>query len=319
MAKDSVSDDLMIRYLLGNASEEEHIRLEEHYFVDDDVFEQLSALEDELVDDYVNGSLAEPQRKQFKLHFLNSAERRRKLAFAESFSQYLSHAPIAAAAAKQETWHRRITDWFDLRGTTTRWAIAAVFAGTLVGGAWLVRQNWRLHAQLREMQAQQTELRQREEQLSKQLAQLEVTPTGRTPGSEVAQPQPQPLPIVALTLVPGVLRSSAEQKTLIIPPGRHVVHLQLVLENQSYESYLATVETAEGSRIWSKDGLTTMPQSGRRTLVLELPSSLLGNKDYVLKLRGVRSGVVQKNQYPSEAQHLVVEEIAAYSFRVVKR
>ena len=39
MAKDSVSDDLMIRYLLGNASEEEHIRLEEHYFVDDDVFE----------------------------------------------------------------------------------------------------------------------------------------------------------------------------------------------------------------------------------------------------------------------------------------
>ena len=45
----------------------------QHYFVDDDVFEQLSALEDELIDDYVRGNLAEPQRKQFELHFLNSA------------------------------------------------------------------------------------------------------------------------------------------------------------------------------------------------------------------------------------------------------
>ena len=168
------------------------------------------------------------------------------------------------------------------------------------------------------MQSQQTELRQREEQLSKQLAQLKVSPTGRMPGSEVAQPQPHPLPIVALTLVPGVLRSSAEQKTLIIPPGPHVVHLQLDLGSQSHESYLATLETAEGSRIWSKEALKTVPESGERTLVLELPSSLLGNKDYILQLRGVRSSAVQTNQYASEPQHLVVEEIAAYSFRVVK-
>ena len=314
--KDPVSDDLMMRYLLGEVSDEEQVRLEECYFADDSVFEQLSALEDELIDDYVRGELGEPQRKQFELHFLNSPERRRKLAFAESFSQYLSQA--STVAAKQETWRQWIADWFDLRGATARWAFAAVFAGILVGGAWLVRQNWRLRAQLREIQAQQTELRQREERLSKQLSQLKVTPTGRMPGSEVAQPQPHPLPIVALTLVPGVLRSSAEQKTLIIPPGPHLVHLQLDLGSRSYESYLATLETAEGSRIWSKEGLKAVPASGGRTLVLELPSSLFGNKDYILQLRGVRSGTVQTNQYPREAQHLVVEQIAAYSFRVVK-
>ena len=45
----------------------------------------------------------------------------------------------------------------------------------------------------------------------------------------------------------------------MIPPGPHVVHLQLDLGSQSYESYLATLETAEGSRIWSKEGLKTMP------------------------------------------------------------
>ena len=69
MVKNPVSDDLMKRYLLGDVSDEEQIRLEECYFVDDDVFEQLSALEDELIDDYVRGELAEPQRNQFELSF----------------------------------------------------------------------------------------------------------------------------------------------------------------------------------------------------------------------------------------------------------
>jgi hypothetical protein len=318
LAKDPVSDDLIVRYLLGDMTEEEQVRLEEHYFVDDDIFEQLSVLEDELIDDYVRGELGEPQRRLFELHFLNSAQRRQKLAFAESFVRLLSNASIAPKAAKLETWQQRITGWFDLRGTTARWAFAAVFAGVLVGGVWLVWENWRLRVELRQMQAEQTDLRQSEKQLSAQLAQLTILARESTQSTEVAQSKPPSLPVVALTLFPGVLRSNAEQKKLIIPPGPHVVHLQLDLGNQSYESYLATLETAEGSRIWSKERLKAMPEGGRHTLVLELPSSVLGNKDYVLKLRGIRSGAVQTNQYPSEAQHLVVEEIAAYSFRVVK-
>lgn len=305
MAKDPVSDDLMMRYLLGDVSDQEQVRLEEHYFGDDGVFEQMSALEDELIDDYVRGELGEPQRKQFELHFLNSAERRRKLAFAEAFTRYLSKAPVVAPAAKPETWRERITEWLGLRGAPARWAFAATFAAVLLGGLWLVQENWRLRTQLRQMQAKQTELRQREEQLSRQLAQLQLPPIEGAPVPDGARSQPRSLPIVALTLVPGVLRSSAEQKTLIIPPGPHLVRLQLDLDKQTYDSYLASLETAEGIRVWSKEGLETMPERGGSTVVLKLPSSLLNNKDYILKLRGVRSGGV-------------ADEIAAYGFRVVK-
>jgi hypothetical protein len=319
LAKGPVSDDLMMRYLLGDVSDEEQNRLEEYYFVDDSVFAQLLAFEDELIDDYVRGELSVPQRKRFELYFVNSPERRQKLAFAESFTRYLSNAPPADRAKKRETWQQRITDLLSSSGATARWAFAAVFAGILVGGAWLVRENWRLRVELRQMQAEQTDLRQREKRLSAQLDQLTILERESTQSTEVTQSRPPSLPVVALTLFPGALRSNAEQKKLIIPPGPHVVHLQLDLESQSYESYLATLETAEGSRIWSKEGLKTMPESGRRTLVLELPSSLLGNKDYILKLRGIRSGAVQTNQYPGEAQHVVSDEIAAYSFRVIKR
>lgn len=306
MVRDAVTDDLMMRYLLADLSDDDQVWLEEHYFIDDGVFEQLLALEDELIDYYVSGELAGPQREQFELHFMISAERRQKLVFAEAFTQYLSTTRGGASTEKRKTWLQSITDWLGLRRATARWAFAAVCTAILFNEAWLVRENSRLHTHLREMQAQQTELRQREEQLGKQLSTLDLPAIEGTPGPEVAQSQPHSLPIVAFTLAPGLLRSDAEQKTLIIPPGPHLVRLRLDLESQSYESYLALLETAEGSRVWSKEGVTIMPNIGRRKVVLEVPSSLLSNNDYIIKLRGVRSG--------SKA-----EEIAAYSFRVVKR
>lgn len=318
MAKDTVTDDLMMRYLLGDISDEEQVRLEEQYFVDDTVFEQLSAFEDELIDGYVRGELAEPQRKQFELHFLNSAQRRRKLAFAKSFTRYLSNLPTAIAPAKQDAWGQKITDWFGLRSTTARWAFAATCVAVVFGGAWLLRDNWSLRTQLREMQAQQTELRHQEEQLSRQLAQLKALAVEAPSEPELSQSRPPSLAIFALTLTPGVLRSGAEQKTLVLPPGRSLVRLRLDIEGQSYETYRVTLETAEGRKVWSQEGLRTMSQDKMRMVVLELPSRLLGNQDYIVELRGVRSGSTQADQLPNKAQHAISEEIATYSFRVIK-
>jgi anti-sigma factor RsiW len=319
VAKDTVTDDLMMRYLLGDISDEVRVRLEEHYFVDDRVFEQLSAFEDELVDDYVRGELTEAQRKQFELHFLNSPERQRKLAFARSFTRFLSNVPTAAAPPKRDAWRQKITDWFGLRSGTARWAFAVAFAAVVFGGAWLLRENWWLRTQLGEMHAQQAELRHQEEQLSRQLAQLKAPAIEGPSEPELSQSRPPSLAIFALTLTPGVLRSGAEQKTLDLPPGPSLVRLRLDIEGQSYETYRVTLETAEGRKVWSKEGLKAILEGKVRIVVLELPSKLLGNKDYIVELSGVRSGVVQGNQHPGEAQHPATEEIAAYSFRVVKR
>lgn len=305
MARDLVSDELMIRYLLGDVSDEERIRLEEHYFVDDDAFEQLSALEDELIDDYVGGELTEIQQTQFELYFLSSAERRRKLAFAESLARYLAAATGVTPAAKEA----KIAAGWDVLGTGARWSFAAACAAVLIVGTWLVRDNWRLRAQLRQIQAEQTQLKERDEELARQLAQLNAPAIGSAPAAvsgEQAGTRSQPLPIVALALTPGLLRGSAEQPTLVIPHGPHLVRLQVNLDsNPSYESYIATLETVEGTRIWSKEGLRPVTEGGL-ALVLELPSSLLRSEDYILKLRG-------------KLTNAAATEVAGYSFRVIKR
>ena len=56
----------MIRYLLGQSPEEERTRLEERYFSDGAYFDQLLALEDSLIDDFVSGRMPSEQFEAFK-------------------------------------------------------------------------------------------------------------------------------------------------------------------------------------------------------------------------------------------------------------
>ncbi|MEJ7616641.1 MAG: hypothetical protein WKF30_06655 [Pyrinomonadaceae bacterium] len=69
-------DKTLVRYLLGDASDAEKIRLEEEYFGDDGFFGQLLVVEDDLIDAYVRGELSESDRERFEKSFLTLPRRR---------------------------------------------------------------------------------------------------------------------------------------------------------------------------------------------------------------------------------------------------
>ncbi len=77
MERNPDNDQLVIRYLLGEASQQEQNQIEEQFFADDDFFEHLLAVEDELIDCYLRSELAPREREQFEKHFLASPEKRR--------------------------------------------------------------------------------------------------------------------------------------------------------------------------------------------------------------------------------------------------
>jgi len=89
------SDENIIRkHLLGSLTEEERSHAEEKLFTDDDYFELLTVIEDELIDDYISGDLTEEDRKQFEAHFLSTPERREKLGFARTLNEYVSREDV---------------------------------------------------------------------------------------------------------------------------------------------------------------------------------------------------------------------------------
>jgi hypothetical protein len=81
----SAPNGLMQRYLAGQLSEEEKTSFEERYFTDDEVFEELVSLENDLVDDYVTGRLSGRDRQLLESEFLRNPHAAANLQFAREF------------------------------------------------------------------------------------------------------------------------------------------------------------------------------------------------------------------------------------------
>ena len=103
------------RYLLGELSEAEALSLEERYFAEPDVFEQVWAVENELVDDYVAGRLGTGERERFERAYLSSPRHRERVAVARALQATLPRP------TQRLVW----------------WAVAAAVP-VLVGALWLL-------------------------------------------------------------------------------------------------------------------------------------------------------------------------------------
>ena len=130
------------RYLLGQIDEDAREEIEKALLTNGEEFEELLALEDELVDDYVAGNLSAADRTAFENHFLATPERTSQLRFGRAFNHYLSsHAkPVVLQETKSTGW------WSSPRAFLhSPWRAVAFAAVALVVafGAWqiFVRQS----------------------------------------------------------------------------------------------------------------------------------------------------------------------------------
>jgi hypothetical protein len=78
-------EKLIWRYLLGELAEADHTALEQELLIDRGKFDQVWAVENELVDSYVRGEMYRPARERFESHYLASPLHRERVAIAESF------------------------------------------------------------------------------------------------------------------------------------------------------------------------------------------------------------------------------------------
>ncbi len=80
------------KYLLGNLNDKVKMRqIEEKILLDDSFAEQLSLAEDELVDEYLDGTLTESEREQFLRFVLISPENKEKLRLIQNLRKYAAN------------------------------------------------------------------------------------------------------------------------------------------------------------------------------------------------------------------------------------
>ena len=76
------------RYLLGMAGDDEQQWVEEQLFLDDDYYEKVQTVEDDLIEDYLGESLVNKERAAFKRHFMKSPEQQAKVEQARLLRRY---------------------------------------------------------------------------------------------------------------------------------------------------------------------------------------------------------------------------------------
>jgi len=245
-----ISRQEAVRYLLGDATDAEKEVLERRFFEDALASEEIAAVEDELVDDYVAGRLAGAERIRFEQVYLTTRDRAAKIEFARALQERLAAPPKGAATAQ---WPRLL-------------ALAATVLVAFAGAYFAYRFN-EARRELARIQEQQASLERRQKELS-QLAttqaerarlekELELTrKEAESYASQIAAAQRDVGETIAFTLAGGLTRdTSASQKTLEIPPGTKQVRLSMPLPADHYASYSAVIRTPEGREVWKATAL----------------------------------------------------------------
>jgi hypothetical protein len=96
MSLTAQDEALIVHYLLGELVADEKAALEERYFLDDELFESVRSIEDELIRDFLRGVLPVDRRRRFEARYLRSPQLRRKVELARPFAQ-ATDAPDSAA------------------------------------------------------------------------------------------------------------------------------------------------------------------------------------------------------------------------------
>lgn len=269
MAADLNNEKLIARYLLGDLPEEDQIAIEDRAFSDKEYLAPVTAVENDLIDEYVRKELSATERQQFETRFLASTERRQRVEFAKA----LARVPEQTAVSERAKWSWRDSLYALLSGLNpaAKLAAAAVILLLLVGGAWLLTATLRLRSQLTQLQAQSEELqkelqqqveaeRRRNEELNaglrqekQQREQTEESLRQLSEAGDATTPPPRPV-IASLTLLPGLSRGGGNKSSLILAEDTRLVRLQIGIDpDEPYKTFAVELRTAAGRQVWTRE------------------------------------------------------------------
>src|SRR5579859_7720445 len=159
-----------LQYLLGKLPEQEAVEFEEQCFTDDALFEETSALENDLIDSFVRGELPEDERQQFEKGYLISPARRANVQFSRVLAGQLSTVVQPERAVAES---RALPALFSVQTWLGRLAWATIAVAVTAGVSWMMVANRRLYREIDLMRAQQADFQQREQDLRSQIAKLD--------------------------------------------------------------------------------------------------------------------------------------------------
>jgi murein DD-endopeptidase MepM/ murein hydrolase activator NlpD len=309
------TDDILLRrYLLGEASLEEQSMVEQQLLSQENFFNQLLRVEEELTDQYVAGKLQASEKYHFESYFMKAPERRESVEFAKAFNRRLTEN------SKAQPGKRSFLAFVSQRRTIVQAGMVFALMLLAVVSLLLWRQNIRLKKEIQQAYSQPARSAHQDEDLKQQLNQAKARVDQLAANAQQQQDQLVKLEqeltraqtprvprgiestVAVLTLSPGISRSADTAGVANLSAATRQLRLQLKTNGSGHRTYRAEVQTVEGQVVWAHDGLS----SRGNQIIITLPAGLITRSDYLVVLSGARA-----NQE--------FEKIGAYYFGVIRK
>lgn len=333
MAQNIDRQELAIRYLLGDLSEEEEKTIGRRYLSERKEPDELEIAEDELIDRHVRGELSAKDSSRFAKMLASSPRLRERVEFAKILVKRVSsESPVQAvtpgSAGGSKPRKKKgggFLPWGGFWGTTTgtapalRFAFSASVILMLVASAVLVFIWMRRQAESQRLAQEQQQRQQKEAERSSQQGSNENRPAESNQAQRENEQQKDVVPEVqqqrqkqpghqpqnqsfAFFLSPtsGTRSMGGPQyRTLNIPQKAPSVQLNLDVEREddgAYSLYNASLENTNDNRVIARENnLKSFTHRGRKHVRLEVPRRDLTDGLYIVHVDGVTASGQTEN------------------------
>lgn len=302
-------ENLIRSYLLGEMAEPDQTAFEQELLADRELFSQVWAIEDEMIDAYARAEMPGAERQKFERHYLASPLRRERLAIAESFLSQIDQieeeiaksieaatARPVLAAVPRSTWLRAPQRWPQL-------ALVVILAAVLLSAGVLLylervklnvevaRINSETEAERATSDERQRKLRTRNQELEKEVASERLRGDELKAELEELRRRSPAIPSTGLSylLTPATERSDNNAPPVTIPPIIDTVQLLMALESNSYPRYQAKLQTVEGQNLFIRQPVIAKFGRDRNFARLPVAAGELKKGDYIVILFGQTS------------------------------
>lgn len=325
------SNELAVKFLLGKLSEEEQNKIEESYFQNNALFEDIRIAENDLIDEYVAGALSAEDRRRFENRLLLNPQQRQKVEFAKTLIQYASNQTSfvqeRAIPLVRQNWWSFISQILSAKPMFSLSFATAMLVVISVALWWTLNDNLKNSSEINragelaqiqtpeQIQNPETAPESANETNVKNEAEVQKTPALRSSSKSMRQSSPKKQieprehsrTIISTIVLPlGLTRGAEAAQVIEIPAKADQINIRIKFEEGEFASYSAVIETVEGRQIWSRQQLKPRKGKSDKALTVTIPSHLLKRGDYIISLKGL----TEKGAY---------EGVGDYSFTVNRR
>jgi anti-sigma-K factor RskA len=262
MKEESVTDALLREFLLGKLRDEDRERVEDLFLTDSSMRERVLALEQDLIDDYLEDNLSEQDKERFVLRYAQTVEQRRKLRISGVIKDWAVKEARAPQPAPTASIWTRFATWLRLKPRFLVPIAVTIVLAVVLAIVWLnSRTEQRRHLAIEQ-----------------ELAQLNSPASLREVPAEIS-----------FDLRSVSVRSLEQQVEVKIPANIHFIELRLPwVQPEHYSMYQAEVRRTDSRQSFTISNIQATGD-GQNTIRVRLPARMLASGNYQLNLTGVTS------------------------------